>query len=312
MRTACRSPWLGAPLALAACAGQGGQGAKGDTALEYLAPAPAKALVLGGTSGCLLGGDGATCWPEPAPDGAVMTGVQGVALTHDSTAVLASGRLDCAGICPDPDEEFFPGSRWDRVAGRDGICGRRIDGVISYWDAGGFRSDVLAAPMVQLDMNGNTLCGIDEAGTIACWAARGDHLVGWSDEPPPTEGPYTRVAVGDYHGCALDASGELACWAGLTAMPTPPAGTYTDLACSFVQCCAVATGGALSCWGDEWQDEDVWPFTPPGGSDWVEVAVGTYNACALDGAGRVGCWGGCEHGECDVPAELARPEDTGG
>jgi hypothetical protein len=276
-----------------------------------VAPAPAKALVLGGTSGCLLGGEGATCWPDPAPDGAVMTGVQGVALTDQSTVVLASARLDCAGNCPDSPEEF-PGSRWDRVAGRDGICARRLDGVVSYWDFGGLWSDVLPAPVVQVDLALGTLCGIDEAGSIACWVNNGDLWAGWSDEPPPTGGPYTRVAVGGFHGCALDGSGEIPCWAGNDATSTPPPGTYTDVACSAVQCCAVSSGGALSCWGWEWQDEDVWPFTPPGGSDWVEVAVSAYNACALDGAGRVDCWGNCEHGECDVPAELAMPEDTGG
>jgi Regulator of Chromosome Condensation (RCC1) repeat protein len=45
--------------------------------------------------------------------------------------------------------------------------------------------------------------------------------------------------------------------------------------------------GSIACWGDDSEGQS----SPPSGTGYTDIAVGTAHACALNAAGTAVCWG---------------------
>ena len=101
------------------------------------------------------------------------------------------------------------------VAGQSGNCAVDDAGMLTCWgfyfDAGDGLFDLAA---IDVSFGGiGTLCIVTDTGDISCdvgWGTSDE--VSEEDNTPPTDGPYTQVAIGSSFGCALKEDGQLDCW----------------------------------------------------------------------------------------------------
>lgn len=135
--------------------------------------------------------------------------------------------------------------------------------------------------------------GITMDGEIRVWGSLDEQYL-----LPSCCGPYTAVAVGEYHGVALQQAGYLEFWGdngdGQMNMPYD---TYTAIAAGAYHTVGIRSDGTLAAAGADWDGQtDV-----PSGT-FSAVAAGEQHNVAIRTNGTLAAWGRSSEGQCDVPS----------
>ncbi|HET8762667.1 MAG TPA: Ig-like domain-containing protein, partial [Gemmatimonadales bacterium] len=166
-------------------------------------------------------------------------------------------------------------------------------------------------------------CGIEVAGTVACWGRNDSAQVGDGTTTPhlaPVEvtglNTIVQLVAGAYHFCARSSAGTVSCWgsnewkqSGATsrALVTQPhtvplAGPASDISAGGWHTCALVSG-MTSCWGgdnsrqlgNDTTYDRLMPVRAATGDavahTWTDLQAVANNTCARDQAGAMFCWG---------------------
>ncbi len=179
----------------------------------------------------------------------------------------------------------------------------------------------------QIDVGGNTSCGVSTSGDIWCWGSNTGGALGagsfeqraWVPVKVAGGRRYTEVSVGTVHACGVSA-GSVYCWGnnnggqlGIGSSPgfsLEPAlvagiqGTVTHVAAGNMHTCATATvlgggTGATYCWGDNsfgqlgnlTQTASPTPMLVNADGGFTAIAAGLQHTCASRANGDTYCWG---------------------
>jgi alpha-tubulin suppressor-like RCC1 family protein len=256
--------------------------------------------------------------PDSAPSAStplqvVTASVDAFALAGDSTCLVQSAQLFCAGDVsvlgtPGLDEspEFVAGvgtNVRNLSLGRGMICGFEANGVAQCWGPEWYtsiRSLRYDHTPTRLDDGWATLsvsrgdlpigCGIKEADrSLWCWgSSRGGasfgRNIGWSEPVPSTvySGLVWRdIAVGSDAICGVPDFGGLLCWGNNSTGQVASAGRGGDVP-------------ALT--------------SPPGPQNWVDVEAGAQAMCGRRTDGTLWCWGNNYFGEIGTGSSAAAPD----
>ncbi len=188
------------------------------------------------------------------------TGVQAVAAaTTHTCAVLVDGSVKCWG---------------DQSSGRLGNGESTDAKILSPTNV----ATLSAGTVEYIDAGASHTCVILTGGTVQCWGANWDGVLGTGDEearPVPTDvvglspsdgSPATRVSAGSNHTCAVLASKhQTVCWGKnhrfqlgdfttttrLTPVPVVELHSEAvDVTVSSSSTCALLDTGSVDCWGD--------------------------------------------------------------
>lgn len=142
-------------------------------------------------------------------------------------------------------------------------------------------------PLQSFSHGSGAYCSVDDVGSLSC---SGD-VVG----PPPTNGPYTSVAVAGQTFCAIRQQGGVTdCWGETGAIPVGV--SLEQIAAYGTVLCGLDPQGELHCWGDA--DERL-VFGAPSTRALVDMAVaGQDDHCTIDDT-RLRCTSGG-----DFPADV--------
>jgi alpha-tubulin suppressor-like RCC1 family protein len=134
-------------------------------------------------------------------------------------------------------------------------------------------------------------------------------------------GDFSKMSLGDEHGCGIDSANHLFCWGdgdygklgngetegGSQRTPTQVGSdTWKSVAVSGYHSCAVQTNGTLFCFGENdsgecGQPEETEAIGTPtqvgSDTDWTSVTAGEAFSCARKSNGSIYCWGGNWSGE---------------
>ena len=128
----------------------------------------------------------------------------------------------------------------------------------------------------------------------------------------PVSGTYQKVVMGTSTTCALRSDGVIACWGTNHIGQGPPTksaatGVFTTLSLDFWHGCALRSDGVIECWGLNDDNQAPPVVSPPGGTLFVAMAVGTSHSCAVRTDGAIQCWGDNTFGQ----APPVRPAASG-
>lgn len=248
-------------------------------------------------------GAGLRCWGSSVPS-AVSNALPS---TGTYTSVASSARAACAldgsgaivcfsDVSDTPEDDAPSGTGWEEiVAGTRHLCARDGVGDVTCW--GEDDGEQLAVPegetFVALAAAARHTCGVTSAGRVVCW---GDFFFGQLEAPTDAVAFHATALTG---GCGVNSVGAWTCDdAGELDLSSLVAGGAFDVFdADFANVCTI-TGGTLAC--VHGYDEPA--LTPPGGSDFVDVAVGTDHACARRVDGTLTCWGDDGSGRASPPS----------
>ncbi len=255
------------------------------------------ALDLGKDHGCALDAQGKiTCWGDLSGGGPPAgKGYRSLSCgTELSCAVNADNRLECWGWGA---AGYHLAEKIQKVAVHSHVCVILEDEKLRCLantpnDATGVTTPP-AGRYREVDVAREYACAINHEGQIACW---GQDAAGRLN--PPSGGGYQALALGNKHGCALHESGILKCW-GLYRFPYQE--RFSKVASAYGVVCAIGQVGNLACLatGDPSYDRNL---TPPPGTGFEHLAMGSAHACALDAVGAITCFGNDSHGQTQAPA----------
>lgn len=248
-------------------------GLKGDGTVDCLGISPT-AMPLGdrfhsiavgahhlGVCGAKVDGGG-RCWGDYANDLVYcfpedMDVMQLAIQTHRVFALTSEGTL---AVCT-ADELSYPeeGVFTQISGGHLHVCGIREDGTVVCW---GLSDDDVPPPegtFYQVSSGGYSAsrggagcdsCGVRTDGSIACWGYNELRPL-----PPPEEGSYRQVSVGDGCVCGLRTDSTVACWGEACSLDEyssasdVPEALFTQVASGGTYACGLRTDGQLVCWG---------------------------------------------------------------
>jgi|GEM_PF-3551420 len=181
------------------------------------------------------------------------------------------------------------------------------------------------------------VCGIELAGTVACWgrndsAQAGDGTTTPRVAPVEVAGLHNVVQLveGAYHFCARSSDGAVSCWGSnewkqagqatraLVTQPraVPLAGPASDLSAGYQHTCALVSGVSY-CWGADYSRQlgndttydRLVPTLAAAGDGvaraWSEVEASNRHTCGRTESGATFCWGVLEgQGDNDTTAWL--------
>lgn len=212
-------------------------------------------------------------------------------------------------------------------AGRLWCSGRNDQGQLGLGWADDTKVEELTltsiASTAQIAVGLNHMCGVDQAGQLACWGS--SEYAGFG-APPQTWDNASSVfanavdlSVGDGTTCAVDGARALHCWGrnshgqlGNAAVAHANAPQRVDGISDVVSVvngwdfgCALNDGGEVWCWGDNAggqlgiasSDEMHTPQHLWALSDVVAIGAGGQHACALTSEQQLWCWGNDQHGQ---------------
>ena len=183
--------------------------------------------------------------------------------------------------------------------------------------------------IIEIEAEGEHVCGLHEDGTITCaglnvFGQLGGGEFGQSDNIEIASvldiNDATDISLGNYHTCALHETGEISCWGrnhfgqlgtgeenvgSHSAVPQQVVGIADAIAVeagALTTTCALHETGEVSCWGqsdlgelgtnaDPSSDHSALPVRIAGITDAIAVSAGLYHVCALHESGEVSCWG---------------------
>ena len=219
------------------------------------APDDAVAVSSGWSHVCALEGDGGlACWGDcgdflegggplpPYPDGTFDWVQSGVRRT---CAGANDGTWECWGYTEGWLDEA-PTVPVDAFAVWHDACAV-IGGSVECWGTGGYDPDVTGLSIVDVAMDQDAVCLVDDQGAIHC----GDSLTPQGQNLIEVgTGLATFDASGEASGCGLSDEGTVACFGqGLTALETP-GGRWSTVSITYDVGCGISLDGHLGCWGD--------------------------------------------------------------
>jgi len=120
----------------------------------------------------------------------------------------------------------------------------------------------------------------------------------------PAVGVYVDLGATNSETCAVRNDGVVRCFAQgqVILEKTAAVGVFTAVANWGLHACALRSDGAAECWGDNRYNQAPPVVTPPSGTSFIDVGVGTYHSCATRSDGVIQCWGDNTFGQ--APATL--------
>lgn len=259
--------------------------------------------------------------PSTDPEGAPLTYVftwlrDGAPFYVTTTTILPGDTVDAAFIAP--------GQVWTCEA-------RAFDG-IGTGDAGIDQVIIEAPSVVQVAVNDDHSCQVDNAVTATCWGDNqfgkldlsgtvltyigtgANHSCGLQlDGSPACVGaddlgqldftnltpPFTQLEVGSFFNCAIDTGKGIQCW-GSDAdgqVSDAPAGDFLMVSAGFSHACAIEADNDVVCWGLDAFGR----ATPPAGVKMSFISAGKSHSCGIDLSGVMHCWGKDNVGQTDAP-----------
>lgn len=254
------------------------------------------ALALGHNHTCMLSSGRVTCWGDnswgQSDVPSTLSKVTALAAADQNTCALDEFYVTCWGIDGFDIFPAFHGTQLD--TGGFHVCVIDEDGLSCFRSANDYGELEVPADLVNPSQVATGLkhsCALDEKG-VQCW---GDNAFGQSTVPE-LNAPST-ITAGGHHTCALDDSGVV-CWGNnqLGQLDVPSLVEPSSVVAGYNYTCAIDRFGLL-CWGDNRQSQsDVPSLVEP-----TAVYPGTHHTCAVEENRDLRCWGYNAQGQLDIP-----------
>lgn len=301
----------------------GGEGAShAPAAVEGIVP-PVRALSVGATHACAIGGDDVlVCW------GLNAFGQLGNGTITPRTWDAAATEIEEGTRTARPVPVRDPGGRVAQVVtGEAYSCARLEGGEVRCWGDGELLGRESAKPATEpqripviddaVDLAGGPLhaCARRRDASVWCWGRsasgqRGPLVdpLGLGAEPNRVFNDVRIVAPARNMTCAMFTSGAIDCvgerMLGGALPPQVPraanAGPWTSLAASDDQLCALTPDGRLGCWFED-ESTKPWRGMPSLPKPAVAFATGSSHVCAVSADGDTWCWGDNQFGQLGKP-----------
>ena len=335
----------------ARCAGQAAAGQIPERAPAIVTVPGASAIAVGARHRCALAGDGTVwCWGNNV-NGELGDGTsegratKGAALGVEGATQIAAGEAHtCARLgkgsvmCWGRDDQGQLGGAGAAPPSNPTAHPMTMKSLTQT----GVAVVIPSLDLTSLALGGNTTCGLQRSGSIACWGALAidaePSIPGKKTTPRPTPKPkpvaglksVTAVALGGDHSCALLQDGSVTCWGdnekgqlgdGSAAKKHPPAKVkglagVIEVALGSEHTCARLDSRTVQCWGsnaagqlgDGSTTDRRAPAPVPGLTDVAAILAAGQRTCARLESGAVLCWGddadGMSHGPKPIPTAV--------
>ncbi len=146
------------------------------------------------------------------------------------------------------------------------------------------------APLRQISLGDETLCGVTTANEAFCWGNN------------------------DYGQLGSDTSGQYLFW---TPVRVQGGLAFRSISAGFTQTCGVTLSGAGYCWGQGilgsgtgYKSRQTTPLPITGGLAFSTIAAGESHVCGITVAGVVVCWGTNYYGELGIGGRTPAVADS--
>lgn len=218
---------------------------------------------------------------------------------------FASCVLDDAGMprCFGRDEWAAPTTTApvvDLAINQEGACALQEDCAIKCWGGEGMLATAAPSGAFKAIATAEfgAFCAIDVDQRVHCWGPPA------ASAQPPSDELY--AIAGGERGvfCGLDADKGAVCWDSSSGVPIPAARGPFALLAPADHVCGLAVDGSLSCWGN-----DYYGATSPPDGKFTSLVSNHVHSCALDEDGEAACWGQLYFNE-ESPDVIAPPAEA--
>ena len=217
--------------------------------------------------------------------------------TYHSCAVRTTGAIECwgddsSGQASPPSVRAFKGV----TSGNDHSCGLRRDKTITCWgdDTHGQR-DAPPGEFLAVSADGDRTCAVRVSGAGICWGAHG---------PQPERGFFDAVypASGSGETYGLRTDGTIECWGVCLGNDDHLIGTFAAFDTFGNDRCSLRIDSTITCWGVN--------FNTASTTTGTAVTMGSLHFCWRQADRSIHCAGQNDHGQADVPADLASDPES--